>query len=465
VSSRRDEEATLATIDAGGRGPVLSAVWDSGSLTMPLPERGRAVLGRGIQSDVVIDHPSMSRAHAALELDGSGLVWEDLGSSNGTRVRGRLLAPHERVSVGWGEPVELGGVVVMVRTPDTAEPASELQATEDLEMWIERVAPTDMSVLLLGETGVGKGYYARSIHDRSHRAAGPFMHINCAALPDQLLESELFGFERGAFTGAAAAKPGLLEAATGGSVFLDEIGELSAATQAKLLVALERREVMRVGAVKPRPFDVRFLAATNKDLQALAEQGRFRADLFFRIAGLPLVVPPLRERRPEIAGLARTFVARSAERLRKPAPALSMEALEMLEVYPWPGNVRELMTAIDRAVLLAERAIGREHVSASLRPAGPRTPMGAHGAAPPSSPGGWPPPSQPGLGPATPAPPPSSGGFAAQGPLPSDEAERIRAALDRCAGNQSRAAELLGISRRTLLHKLDALGLPRPRKK
>lgn len=464
------EEATLATVSAPARAPLLSAVWDSGSLAMPLPERGRVVLGRGFQADIVVEHASISRAHAALEIH-EGLVWEDLGSSNGTRVRGRLLGPGERVSVGWGEAVELGEVVVIVRAPEAPETvsgATVLHATEDLERWIERVAQTDMSVLLLGETGVGKGYYARKIHDQSHRSGGPFMHINCAALPDQLLESELFGYERGAFTGANAQKPGLLEAASGGSVFLDEIGELSAATQAKLLVALERREVMRIGAVKPRAFDVRFLAATNKDLHALSEDGRFRSDLFFRIAGLPLVVPPLRERTEEIAPLAHAFAVAAAERMRKPVPALSTDAIDALAAQPWPGNVRELMTAVERAVLLSDRVITRSQILASLHPGGAR----------PSSPGSSGDPASnrrvpvaAGSMPETSPGAPDSGGFLpdvpprAAGIAATDEAERIRIALEKCAGNQSRAAELLGISRRTLLHKLDALNLPRPRKK
>ncbi len=476
---------------------MLRAVWDGGSLTMPLPERGRVVVGRAVQADIVIDHASLSRAHAAIELTAgapgvaSTPIWEDLGSSNGTRIRGRTLGPHERVSVGWNEPVELGSVVCIVAAPDSSPSADEalqaLHAKDDLDKWIERVASTDMSVLLLGETGVGKGFYARRIHDRSHRARGPFMHINCAALPDQLLESELFGYERGAFTGANATKPGLLEAASGGTVFLDEIAELSAATQAKLLVALERREVMRIGAVKPRPFDVRFLSATNKDLQQQAEAGRFRSDLFFRIAGLPLMVPPLRERRNEIASLAALFAAQAAERMKRPSPTLSADAIEALSAYAWPGNVRELMATMERAVLLSDRVVSRAQIVASLHsgmskmPSGPQ-PLGpqpgpGHAMGPPSAPpsapsfgpypvrdpAGGPPSNAAGAPPAPLAPPPPSS--AGRPSSPGDEAERIRQALERCAGNQSRAAELLGISRRTLLHKLDMFGLPRPRKK
>src|SRR5215468_8388027 len=197
-----------------------------------------------------------------------------------------------------------------------------------------RVARGTISVLLLGETGVGKERMAEAVHHASPRAAMPFVCLNCAALSESLIESELFGYEKGAFTNAVVTKPGLLETADGGTVFLDEVGELPLALQVKLLRVLEDRKLMRVGAVKPRTIDVRFVAATNRDLQAEIAAGRFREDLFFRLSGAAIRIPPLRERVAEIRALAREFVGG--------AVAISEAAFARLEAHRWPGNIREL---------------------------------------------------------------------------------------------------------------------------
>jgi MoxR-like ATPase len=236
-------------------------------------------------------------------------------------------------------------------------------AMRELERLVERIAQGTISVLIMGETGVGKEILAERVHRLSPRAGRPFVRLNCAALSESLVESELFGHERGAFTGAGVLKPGLLETADGGTVFLDEVGELPLAVQAKLLRVLEDRQVQRVGALKPRAIDVRFVAATNRDLEAEVQRGRFREDLYFRLNGISLVIPPLRQRVSEISGLARAFISLAARASSRAEPVLSREALALLEGYRWPGNIRELRNAMERAVLLCTgREIGLAHL-------------------------------------------------------------------------------------------------------
>jgi two-component system response regulator AtoC len=283
-------------------------------------------------------------------------------------------------------------------------------------------------VLILGESGAGKEVLARTIHGWSQRGARPLVAINCAALSESLLESELFGHERGAFTGAAAAKPGLLETAPGGTVLLDEIGELPLPSQAKLLRVIETRELTRVGGVRPRQVDIRFIAATNRDLPAEVARGAFREDLYYRLNGIMLTVPPLRERPGDIARLARAFAAEQARAMSRPTPELSAAAMEALEADCWPGNIRELRNVVMRAVLLCNETILREH----LPPAFPRRVVSAA------------------------SPPPAA--------EPDAERTRILAALADCGGNQSRAARQLGISRKVLIARLDSYGVARPRK-
>jgi transcriptional regulator with PAS, ATPase and Fis domain len=294
-----------------------------------------------------------------------------------------------------------------------------------LEETARRAASANINVLILGETGVGKEVLAQKIHGWSPRAERPLVCINCAGLCETLVESELFGHERGAFTGALHAKPGLLETADGGTVFFDEVGELPLGMQAKLLRVIETRQVLRVGSLVPRPIDVRFLAATNRDLDAEVAQGRFRSDLRFRLDGLRLTVPPLRDRVPEILGLAQLFLDEFCRREGRPVPALTDPAAACLRRHAWPGNVRELRNVIERAaVICSDERIFPEDLQLP--------------------------------------PPPALAALA----LPPDasERDRILAALAACAGNQTRAAELLGMARRTFVSRLDELALPRPRK-
>ena len=339
-------------------------------------------------------------------------------------------------------------------------------AMKRLEPVIDRVAAGMINVLILGETGVGKEVLARSIHQRSPRAKQPSVILNCAAVSETLLESELFGHEKGAFTGAQQAKPGLLETAHGGSLFLDEIGEMPMTLQAKLLRVLEQREVTRVGAVKPRQIDVRFISATNRDLEEEIRQGRFRRDLYFRLNGIALTLPPLRERTEEIEPLAKLFVNVVSEQMKRPPPRLSPQVLELLLHHQWPGNIRELRNMMERAVLLcAGDTIELEHLPESKV----RGPIVAMRSAPgfehesmtfPNARASVPDFSGvagvfagPGLG---------SGASLTQDD--EDERKRIIVALEQCAGNQTKAAQLLGISRRTLVTRLKEYSLPRPRK-
>jgi transcriptional regulator with GAF, ATPase, and Fis domain len=337
---------------------------------------------------------------------------------------------------------------------------------------VSEVAGTDVSVLVLGETGVGKEVISRTIQQRSTRAEAPFVCLNCAALPEALLESELFGYERGAFSGAVNPKPGLIESADGGTLFLDEIGELPLSTQTKLLRVLETREVPRLGSLKAKHVDFRLITATNKNLRQEIAAGRFRADLYYRINGLSITIPPLRERKNELPYLAALFAARAARQLKKNEPFFDREALIALEAYDWPGNVRELKNVVERAVLLCRAGtVLTEHLPADVLGASEfevddlptlttRTvvidpevpsPVSSRTSAPP---------------PPLPPEPPSAPARVQSLKEETDrlEYERIVATLQRFQGNQSRAAEALGMTRRALIVRLDRFRIPRPRK-
>ncbi len=305
-----------------------------------------------------------------------------------------------------------------------------------LKTAIARAAPTDASVLVLGETGVGKELVAREIHRGSRRADRPFVPVNCAAVPEALLESTLFGHERGAFTGADAAKVGLFEAADGGTIFLDEIGEMSPALQAKLLRVLNDGELLRVGAVQPRTVDVRVIAATHRDLDAAMAAGDFRQDLYYRLAVVPLQVPPLRDRGDDIERLAEAFLDRAAHDLKMERPTLATEARARLRAYAWPGNVRELRNAIERACILAGTTIGAEDLALrtvrTTDAADPTDPLGTYLAALPSP-------------------------LSLKQTLAEIETRLLQRALQNAAGVRAEAARQLGISRSDMTYKLQRL--------
>jgi len=219
---------------------------------------------------------------------------------------------------------------------------------------IDKVAPTDSTVLITGESGTGKELIAQALHERSARAKGPFIKINCAAIPGTLMESELFGYERGAFTGAVGAKPGRFELADGGTFFLDEVAEMGVEMQVKLLRVLQDKSFERVGGIRTLTVDVRLITATNKDLESEVKAGRFRSDLFYRLNVVPISLPPLRERAGDIPLLAAYFVSKFAEKLKKPVPVVAAETLELLTQFPWPGNIRQLENVIERLIVMNE---------------------------------------------------------------------------------------------------------------
>lgn len=294
---------------------------------------------------------------------------------------------------------------------------------------VARVAATEATVLLLGESGVGKEVVARAIHRRSVRASGPFTAVNCASLSESLLESELFGHERGAFTGAVARRVGRVEAAAGGTFFLDEVGELAPPLQARLLRLVQERRFERVGGNTPIVADVRWIAATNRDLTEMVARGAFRADLYHRLAVFPIRIPALRERREDIPPLVRLLMAEIAAELRLPTLDLEPAAEAAIAAAAWPGNVRELRNVLERAAILSGGRILVEHLDGIGPPAVGSAPAG------------------------------SSGPAALDGSLADLERTAIAAALERQGGNRRRTAEQLGIGLRTLYEKLKVYGL------
>jgi two-component system, NtrC family, response regulator AtoC len=372
------------------------------------------------------------------------------------------------------------GIVGMAFFPDDGETREQLQraaesrlrnsggttsartpldtgALKKLVPVLERIASSTINVLIAGETGVGKEVLAHAIHELSPRGNAKLVCLNCCALSEPLLESELFGHERGAFTGAVRAKPGLLETADGGTLFLDEVGEMPLALQAKFLRVLEQKEVTRVGALRPRPIDIRILSASNRDLEAEIRADRFRRDLFFRLNGVTIVVPALRERLDEIEPLARGFVESTCHALERRLPAISAQALAALRAHSWPGNVRELRNVMERAVVLcAGDEIRLEHL-----------PFGPHATR-------WQPRDEARISDVPAAPRLPAEATRETLPVPADvsgivvsraeERQLTIEALRACRGNQTKAAEMLGISRRTLVSRLTEFGLPRPRK-
>jgi two-component system, NtrC family, response regulator AtoC len=487
----RDDELTGTqkhTFLNPGR-PHVVAMWPGGTVAKELPDTGRITVGRSRTCDITIDHPSVSREHACFH-GGRPIYVEDLGSTNGTTVGGARIPSGARVPIERGQVVAIGAAVLVVHgsgdagvapaagaeaPPASARkpaPAGAQQATtpsvivaddamRELHRIVDLVAKGDLSVVLLGETGTGKDVIADAIHRRSPRASSAYVRLNCAALPENLLESELFGYERGAFTGAVQAKPGLLEIADGGTLFLDEFAELPLTVQAKLLRVLENREITRVGGLRSRHVDVRFVSATNRDLAAQIRAGAFRQDLYFRLNGITLTIPPLRSRRAEIAPLAHQFIVEACRRVGRPTLAMTDQALKFLEGQSWPGNIRELKNSIDRAVTLCTGDIIDVHHLAPIESGFATTAAPTENLHP--------------LHPSIPSSPPTMPDLSA---APTDvslyedarraarelERRRIAEAMERCGGNQTRAAQLLRISRRTLVARLTEYGFARPLK-
>ncbi len=509
AENHADTEAPLRTANRAtpsgspsGFGLLVSC--EAGVYVIPLDDKESFTLGRTTECDIVIADASISRRHARLVV-GETMTLEDVGSTNGTRVLGRRLVRDERVPVAIGAVFELGSATFVLQKTrglplqpgaseaalgratagrlaidDDAPPSSKappsvrLGADEpvivdatmrNLYALLDLVGPSHVSILILGETGVGKEYYAHAVHLRSSRASAPFLQLRCAALPESILEGELFGYEKGAFAGAVSAKAGLFESADGGTVFLDEVGELPLATQAKLLRVIESGHVMRLGALEPQKVDVRLVAATNRELRGLIADGRFRPDLYFRLNGMSMTLPALRNRMADIGPIARRFADRAAATVGKRSITLTARALRALEQYEWPGNVRELKNVIERAVVMCK---GTELGIDELEKADPEA-FGSEETAefepllpPPRGPFGT---LVPPRGSSTLADVrvPQAGGDL-RGEVKSLEKQRILDALTKTAGNQSQAAKLLGMSRYTLIARIEEYGLARPRK-
>jgi DNA-binding NtrC family response regulator len=307
--------------------------------------------------------------------------------------------------------------------------SDKMQAVLNL---VERVAPSNSTVLLGGESGVGKDLIARAIHEHSHRASGPFIKINSTAIPETLLESELFGYEKGAFSGAAASKPGKFELADKGTLFLDEIGDVPAAIQVKLLRVLQEREFERLGGTKTLKVDVRLIAATNRDLRAALEEGTFREDLYYRLNVVAIDIPPLREHKDDIPSLADFFLEKFARESAKSVTNITPAAMKLLIDHYWPGNVRELQNAIERAVTLSA---GTTLDADDIHLDKPRQ-RATSETATASLPEGM--------------------------TLEQWEEEMIREALRKAGGNKSQAARALGLSRNALRYRLSKMGVPDP---
>lgn len=351
------------------------------------------IVGSAPESAIRIDHRTVSRVHAELSLREDGLWVRDLESRNGTHVGGVRVSGGQPTSHA---PMRFGSVEVRLEYAEDARAPVELwpgstfgelrgesSVMRELFALLARVAPSDAHVLVRGETGTGKELVARAIHDASPRRDRPFVVVDCGAFTDSLLDAELFGYAKGAFTGALSAHVGAFEAADGGTVFLDEIGEVPLAVQPKLLRVLEAKTVRRLGEVAHRTVDVRVLSATHRDLAAMVASGAFREDLFFRLGVLPVTVPPLRRRAQDVPGLLELFAARAPA--GSPTPVFDAASRADLSRWPWPGNVRELRNFVERARVLGVEAamrmstgVASDEVRVSSPPA-PPAPLSLHG--------------------------------------------------------------------------------------
>ena len=317
-------------------------------------------VGKAEENDLVLREETVSRVHFEIVRDGKGYLLRDLKSTNGTFLDG---AEIKEAYLRSGSVISAGAAQIKFQPfeerieifPADKEQLGELvgKSTRMREIYglIERIAPTDATILLEGETGTGKDLVARTVHGLSRRKGGPFIVVDCGAVAGTLIESELFGHEKGSFTGASAARQGAFELAHGGTVFLDELGELSLDLQPKLLRVLEQRELRRVGGSKQIKVDLRVIAATKKDLRSEVEKGKFREDLYFRLSVVPITMPPLRARREDIPMLVSGFLDRMGE-AGAPKPKLDDATLAAMQAHDWPGNVRELRNVLERAMAI-----------------------------------------------------------------------------------------------------------------
>ncbi|AUX23002.1 hypothetical protein SOCEGT47_035180 [Sorangium cellulosum] len=489
MSQVRDALAELSR----GRAPqphVLLMIYHRhGTETVRLTEGVGVVIGRDPTADVAIMERSLSRRHARFTFQRGDVLVEDLGSTNGTFLRGQRV---ERGVLKPGDEVMLGEITASLRVIASAElpvlnldlldaprgalertplpsadglmggptPAGGMRAISDEGLVMRspamrpvletamRLARSSAPVLLQGETGTGKDVFARLIHEAGPRHKKQMVRVGCSGVPAQLLESTLFGHEAGAFAGATQAHEGVFEACAGGTVVLDEVGDLPLSSQAALLHVLDTRRVVRVGSTREIEVDVRIVATTHRDLEAMCEAGTFRPDLLYRLNAVPLRIPPLCERREDIGPLAQRFLQQANEVHRRNVRSLSPETLALLEQYPWPGNVRELRSAIERAVVIARGSV----ITPLDLPEGLHNLSARKLSTPP------PPAERPAIEIATPGPAPMIGLKAQMDRL---EAEIILDALRATNGNLAMAARRLRMPLRTLQEKIASHGLKR----
>ncbi len=455
-------------------------VWMEGvARSWRLPRVGEAVIGRADDSAIRIDAAAVSRKHAVLLLRSGAVTVTDAGSSNGTRVNGtRLLGER---ALAYGDVITFGDVYAVFEE-DRGQSTTQLGAllspdgcqidlgkrtalVADSVMLhvyaqLQRLAVSGLSVLITGETGTGKDLAAAALQYWSKRQAGPFVTLNCAALPDNLLESELFGYERGAFSGAVRPKAGLFETASGGTLFLDEIGDLTTTAQAKLLRVVEERKVQRLGSLHEHQVDVRLITATHRDLPADVVTCRFRQDLYYRLSAAVVTLPPLRVRMDEVPLLARKFLDEACQALARPSLTITSEGMDLLRKHTWPGNVRELKNVMDYvAATVIQGAVEAEHLGERLKQTSPFSEPprpSPRDAAPALSP-------PPKVNPFSPSQPTPNAPQALADATRDFERRNIEAALAASGGNKTLAAKLLGMPLRTFMYKFKRLGCADPK--
>jgi transcriptional regulator with GAF, ATPase, and Fis domain len=444
------DPVTLAGDDLAQLQRDAYVIQDVAAEIAPDSVRGRIFRRLGVRSALRVPMPLGNHVFGSLfflSRDTISFIDDDIDFARRVADHLALALSHERLAEAARRDAEAREVAarleaqVATLTRELESRSGHRRVVGRSPLWKDvlaqsaRVARTETTVLLTGESGTGKEVVARFLHHASRRSNGPFIAINCAALPDQLLESELFGYERGAFTGAVAAKPGRIEQANGGVLFLDEVGEMAPGVQAKLLRVLEEREFMRLGSTRVQRADIRVIAATNRDLHAAMQRGEFREDLYYRLGVFEIALPPLRERHEDVLELADSFLEQIGETVGRPAAGISRDAREQLLGYAWPGNVRELRNAIERAVILADGGyIRSEHLPVTPRPSLP-------------------------VAESSPASPSSSSLPAGGVNLEALERSLVIKALAQARHNKTRAAKLLGLTRAQLYSRIEKYGL------
>jgi transcriptional regulator with PAS, ATPase and Fis domain len=436
---RDKTEESRPRIKAVSRSPAkiyFFIVSSEATRMIPLHPDTKKTIGRDRGSDIAVEDARMSRLHAEFRRIRNKVVVTDLGSTNGTCVNGKKIS--RTTELMHGDAVEVGDTRVVIikvaplaeknvaeeyRSPVTAELSDVIikdPTMVEIYRLCDRIAKSFSSVLIMGETGVGKEIIARYIHNSSHFRKGPFVAINCSVIPEHLAESELFGYEKGAFTGAAERKIGHIESAAGGTLFLDEITDLPVAIQSKLLRFLDNKRFTRLGGVREAKVDVRIIGATNKDVEEEVETGKMRKDLFYRLNQFMLCIPPLRSRPDEIQAIAKYHIKKMSKKLGK-KHRISKGAMDYLKSYSWPGNVRQLKHVMEQAVILSEDEEIDQNVIASTLNRKPDQALP---------------------------------GAMISARIEEVERKAIMDALKTCNGNRTRAAELLGISRRKLIYRM-----------